>query len=223
MSDKRRWTERPLPFLPAQVRTRLKRWAELRYWRNVAGPIESNTHFEYFFTEHFGLDQDFYRGKRVLDVGCGPRGSLEWLDGASELVGADPLADEYRKLGAPERRMRYVTASAEDLPFPDAHFDVVSAFNALDHVEDLSAAVAEIARVTAPGGTFLVIVEIGHQPTWTEPHSVEPTFHRALEGWDTRTEQVCAFRGNVYASARAREPYDGGAGILMARLERSPA
>src|SRR5215208_921353 len=105
MSDKPRWTERPLPLLPSSLRLRIKRWAELRYWRTRES-IDSNAHYEYFFTEHFGLDRDFYKGKRVLDVGCGPRGSLEWMDVASEVVGADPLADEYRKIGAPKGRMQ---------------------------------------------------------------------------------------------------------------------
>ncbi len=53
---------------------------ELRYWKarkSEEGAL-SYGHYEYFFTTHFGLTRDFYKGKRIL--GCGPRGSLEWAD-----------------------------------------------------------------------------------------------------------------------------------------------
>jgi 2-polyprenyl-3-methyl-5-hydroxy-6-metoxy-1,4-benzoquinol methylase len=82
------------------VRRRAKHWLELRYWRQRATTLTNNEHYAYFFTEHFGIDREFYAGKRILDIGCGPRGSLEWADEAAERVGADPLADEYLKLGA---------------------------------------------------------------------------------------------------------------------------
>ena len=40
--------------------------------------------------KYFNLDKSFYKNKRILDVGCGPRGSLEWDDMALERVGLDP-------------------------------------------------------------------------------------------------------------------------------------
>ncbi len=74
----------------------------------------------------FGLPLELYDGKRVLDLGCGPRGSLEWAERAAERVGLDPLADEYQRLHSREHAMTYVAAPAEAIPFPDSHFDVVS-------------------------------------------------------------------------------------------------
>ena len=67
----------------------------------------------------FGLDKRFFGDKRILDIGCGPRGSLEWADNATETVGADPLVGVYRRLGTDRHRMKYVEAGAERLPFPD--------------------------------------------------------------------------------------------------------
>jgi hypothetical protein len=43
---------------------------------------------------------DFFKGKKFLDIGCGPRGSLEWASQATTRVCADPLAVQYGKLGA---------------------------------------------------------------------------------------------------------------------------
>jgi len=154
--------------------------AEMDYWRRIYAaqrPLARH-HFEAFFTTHFGLDASFFRGKSVLDVGCGPRGSLEWADGTVLRVGADPLAALYREVGTREHRMRYVSAVAERLPFCDGAFDIVSSFNSLDHVDNPMVAIAEIARALAPGGHFLLLTEIHRKPTRTEP---------AAFSWDIAT------------------------------------
>lgn len=70
---------------------------------------------------------------------------------ASERVGLDPLVDGYRALGIGQHKMTYVKGGSEKIPFPDGHFDIVTSFNSLDHVDNLDATVAEITRVTAPG------------------------------------------------------------------------
>ena len=150
-----------------------KEWNELDFWksRKRLGTF-SNDHFEHFFTRHFGIDRRFYAGKRLLDIGCGPMGSLEWADGALERVGMDPLAADYLKLAADAQEMQYVTALSESIPFEDEHFDVVSTFNALDHVEDLRKTVAEIQRVLKPGGLFLLMTDVNHDATDCEPQEI---------------------------------------------------
>jgi ubiquinone/menaquinone biosynthesis C-methylase UbiE len=219
-----RWRDRPPVPIPSALRRRAKHWAELRYWRKRADTLENNQHYAYFFTEHFKIERGFYAGKRILDIGCGPRGSLEWANDAAECVGVDPLANDYLKLGASKHRMRYVQSGAEELPFDDGHFDVVSTFNSLDHVDDVDAALREIHRVTAPGGTLLLIVEVAHEPTWTEPHALEPEFLHHLEGWDIRSERLTAFsQAGIYSSLRDSAPYESGPGLLSARLERASA
>ncbi|WP_419552270.1 class I SAM-dependent methyltransferase [Candidatus Poriferisodalis sp.] len=144
---------------------------ELAYWskrKDAEGKLD-NYWFERFYTDHFGLTHDDYRDKRVLDIGCGPRGSLEWATMARERVGVDPLADDYLQMGAAEHAMTYVAAGAETIPYPDASFDIVCSFNSLDHVDDLEAAIAEMKRLTAPGGLLLVITDVHDRPTPQEP------------------------------------------------------
>ena len=210
--------ERAFVPLPPRLRTWVKRRGEARYWKKlVDDPTGRNTHFEFFFTEYFGLDRDFYEGKAILDIGCGPRGSLEWATGARERIGADPLADEYLALGADKQSMRYVQTEVENLPFPDDHFDVVSSFNSLDHVENVETAVSEIGRVIRQGGTFLLLVEVGHKPTWTEPHNLAPDFHRTLDGWRVEFEALNARNGGMYHSLKNPQP---GEDLLSARLTR---
>ena len=118
-----------------------KRGYELAYWwsRKLQEGKLANEHYSWLMTEPFHLQAEAYRGRRVLDVGCGPRGSLEWCAIAAERVGLDPLADGYRKLGVQRHAMTYCCAPAEAIPFPDEYFDVVICINALDHVDDVGA------------------------------------------------------------------------------------
>ena len=94
-----------------------KRYVEMRYWRRQKASESTlgNGHYAYFYTEFFGLSLADYEGRRVLDVGCGPRGSLEWCDVAAERVGLDPLVPSYRSLGIDQHRMSYAAAPVEDL------------------------------------------------------------------------------------------------------------
>jgi SAM-dependent methyltransferase len=154
---------------------KIKGYLELIYWRHRhkrEGKLR-NGHYEYFYTKAFGFTHDTYENKRVLDVGCGPRGSLEWADMAAERFGLDPLADQYLKLGAKEHRMSYVAAPSENMPFSDGYFDIVTSFNSLDHVHDLAKTIREIKRVVKPDGMFLLIVEINHEPTPLEPITLQ--------------------------------------------------
>ena len=146
---------------------------ELKYWSMVKEkePVLHNAWYEYFFTIHFGLDRAYYAGKKVLDIGCGPRGSLEWADMTALRVGLDPLADSYHALGADRQKMTYVAAPAEEIPYVDDCFDVVCSFNSLDHVDDVDAVLREIGRIVCPGGLFLLLTDVNHPPTICEPRS----------------------------------------------------
>jgi ubiquinone/menaquinone biosynthesis C-methylase UbiE len=102
-------------------------------------------------------------GMRVLDVGCGT-GSLLVMAARQEpecrLTGADPdtRSLEIARVKAAKHgaRVAWIEASAADLPFPDASFDVALSTLALHHVlpEERGPALREIRRVLAPGGTF---------------------------------------------------------------------
>ena len=129
-----------------------------------------NGHYKQYFTELFGVDVHFYSHKKVLDVGCGPRGSLEWLSNSSgQLVCVDPLALNYSALGAWSHNMVYVSAGVESMPIASNSFDIVSSLNNFDHIENRDKGLAEILRVIRPGGLFMIAVEIHPRPTLCEP------------------------------------------------------
>lgn len=149
----------------------IKYSAEMSYWmwRRLREGRLDHGHYEAIYTRHFGLEPSFCENKRILDIGCGPRGSLEWADMTRERVGLDPLVPGYRKLGIDRHQMTYSAAPSEDIPFADGYFDVVTSINSLDHVNDLDRTIAEIKRVLAPGGTFLLAVDVHPEPTLCEP------------------------------------------------------
>jgi 2-polyprenyl-3-methyl-5-hydroxy-6-metoxy-1,4-benzoquinol methylase len=72
-----------------------------------------NQHYQYFYTDFFGFQIDYFTGKSILDIGCGPRGSLEWASNATRKVGLDPLVKRYKKLGIEKHSMEYVAGTAK--------------------------------------------------------------------------------------------------------------
>ena len=102
----------------------------------------------------FELTAPFARGRRCLEVGCGTGLILERVAGvASEAVGIDLSPGMLAK--ARERGLTVHEAPATKLPFEAARFDVVYSFKVLAHVPEIETALAEMARVCAPGGTIL--------------------------------------------------------------------
>ncbi|MBY8977674.1 methyltransferase domain-containing protein [Rhodobacteraceae bacterium NNCM2] len=219
-----------LVYSPKSVQTAIKEEMEITYWKNVLRKSNGkfyNGHYQEFFTDLFELSKEYFAGKKLLDIGCGPLGSLEWADNAAKRVGVDPLGDRYQKLNKSAQSMEYVRAGAESLPFGDGAFDIVSLFNALDHVENVSNAVNEAQRVVAAGGDILLIVEVDHRPTITEPHYLTEAI---LDDFDqcevlSRATFIVNQQHDVYASiSEAVERRDSSTpGILCARLRKKPA
>jgi SAM-dependent methyltransferase len=112
-------------------------------------------------------------GARVLDVACGTgvvaRLAAERVGPGGRVVGLDlnpgmlQVAAGLAVRGAPTR---WVQADAGHLPFGDRSFEVVCCQLGLQYVPDRAAALAEMARVLAPGGRLAAMVwrSIEHSP-----------------------------------------------------------
>ena len=108
---------------------------------------------------------DARAGQRVLDLAAGTGTSSEPLrrDGAFVV----PVDFSLGMLTEGRRRrphLPFVAGDALRLPFADATFDAVAVSFGLRNVVDVDDALAELARVTRPGGR-LVVCEFSH-PTW---------------------------------------------------------
>ncbi len=107
--------------------------------------------------------------RRTLDVGSADAPSVGWIRGGHPHVTLD-LFPEGLVPG------EGVCGSAMALPFADEAFDVVSAFDVVEHCEDDAVALSELARVLAPGGRMLLSVP-AYQWAWSD-HDVQAGHYR---------------------------------------------
>tara|TARA_B110000008_G_scaffold269285_1_gene298366 strand:- start:7095 stop:7772 length:678 start_codon:yes stop_codon:yes gene_type:complete len=148
---------------------------EITYWKKQKKdktPL-GNSWYKGWYVDFFKIDYNKFANKKILDIGCGPRGSLEWADNADLRVCVDPISKQYGLLGANDHSMLYIETGVEDIPIPDNSFDYVFSINNFDHVTNYESGISEIHRVLNKGGTFGIIVEIHPEPTPCEPISFD--------------------------------------------------
>jgi len=101
---------------------------------------------------------DALPGKRFLDIGCGTGRWLRWaVERGAHAMGAD-LSSEMLGVAAQKPGLvgRLVQADGVAAPFRDACADVVLCALVIGHMRPISPAMAELARVAAPGGRVIV-------------------------------------------------------------------
>jgi demethylmenaquinone methyltransferase / 2-methoxy-6-polyprenyl-1,4-benzoquinol methylase len=104
-------------------------------------------------------------GERVLDLAAGTGTSSRAFTGAGAQCVACDFSLGMLQAGARKAatRVSFVAGDALALPFRDEAFDAVTISFGLRNVADADAALAELLRVTRPGGR-LVVCEFGHLP-----------------------------------------------------------
>jgi SAM-dependent methyltransferase len=98
-------------------------------------------------------------GKRVLDAGCGAGyGSAELAAQANSVTGADVAAEavDFARAHYALPNLAFEQASCDRLPHADGCFDLVVAFEVIEHLETWREFLLEARRVLSPGGQLVV-------------------------------------------------------------------
>lgn len=112
---------------------------------------------------------DQYRGRRVLEVGCGAGTDLLRFARHGALTTGVDLAPSSIALAAKnfafeKRPANLLVADGEKLPFRDASFDLVYAHGVVQYTSDDRTLVTECRRVLRPGG--LAIFQVYNRISW---------------------------------------------------------
>jgi|GEM_PF-1228546 len=131
-------------------------WTGERYlpWLEDAG---TQIHYEHL--HRYSFASRFAIGKRVLDLGCGEGyGAFSLGEHAMSVVGVDidhEAIAHARNAYYLRPNVTFVQADITNVPV-DGPFDVITCFEALEHVSDHSALLNEVRRLLASGGVFIV-------------------------------------------------------------------
>lgn len=145
-------------------------------WKNLYVSEYARGHFVVNTLRSY-LPEFEIRDARVLDVGCGDAGvPIAFAEAGAQAAGVEPYAPSV------ERGMVRVeehgvdvelrVGVAEDLPYPDASFDLVILDNVLEHVADQPRTLAEIRRVLRPRGLLYMVTPkpLALYSLWNDPH-----------------------------------------------------
>jgi SAM-dependent methyltransferase len=134
-----------------------------RHWSRVAGDWLAwarKPNHDAFWAYRAALVAFIGRGGgAALDVGCGEGRVSRVLTGCGyQVTATDPVAELVAAAAQAQSARDYAVATAAGLPFADARFDLVMAYNVLMDVEDVPAALQEIRRVMRPSGQLVMSI-----------------------------------------------------------------
>ncbi len=160
-------------------------------------------------------------GMKVVDVGVGTglvaRQAARITGSGGLVIGIDPSPGMMRNAKVPPDVV-LVEGRAENMPFPDNHFDFLSMGYALRHISDLSVAFREFHRVMKPGAKLCILEITCPESRWARillkgyMKGVVPTLARVVGSrkntprlwryyWDTI--EACIPRAQVLATLKA--------------------
>ncbi len=155
-----------------------------QYWERHIHDLDITTHavgsrgfFDDLDQYHFEklhhllrlVDFDGYRGKKVLEVGCGTGVDLvRFARGGAQVTGVDLTASaiELARANFSQQGLAgdFRVADGEQLPFPDGTFDLVYAHGVVQYTANPGRLVEECRRVLQPGGQ--AIFQVYNRVSW---------------------------------------------------------
>lgn len=125
--------------------------------RVVPGKVDADLWNEHYARYLFAAR--FARGERALDLGCGAGyGTALLAETAASVTGVDisPEAVAHASAQYARPNLRFFAAPCTATGLADASFDLITAFEIIEHLEDWPLLLIEARRMLAPDGQFLV-------------------------------------------------------------------
>jgi SAM-dependent methyltransferase len=150
------------------------------------------------------------RNAQILEIGCGTGHNLPML-GQFGHVDALELDEEARRHAKKRLGREIMSAPLPELAgVPDAGYDLIGAFDVIEHIDDDRAAIASIASKLKPGGKFVMTVP-AHPWMWSAHDVVnhhkrrysKGALKRLLEASPLRVEKIGYFNSLLFPAAVA--------------------
>ena len=166
----------------------------------------------------------------ILEIGCGTGHNLAMLSGFGQ-VDALELDEEVRAVAEGRLGRQVMSAPLPELAgVPERHYDLVGAFDVIEHIDDDRAALVSIATRLKPGGKLVVTVP-AHQWMWSAHDVVnhhkrrysQRELRRLIEGSPLRLERIGYFNSLLFPVAIAERMSSKVRGKDDADLKLPPA
>jgi len=161
-------------------------------------------------------------GIEILDAGCGSGATMQVLARYGTVHGVE-LSDQAAEVARARAVGEVVVGRLEQLPWPDASFDLITCLDVIEHTPDDQATLRELWRVCRPGGWLLATVP-AYPWLWSIHDEVNHHYRRysratlraaaRAAGWEMR--RLSSFNSLLLAPAaavrlgrRGREAPDG--------------
>ena len=127
----------------------------------------------------------------ILDVGCGSGRMLDELARRGRVTGVDIRPEAVQEARA-RGHARAIVAPAEDTGLPSRGYDLVTAFDVVEHTPDDRRTLSELLRVTRRGGVLLVTVP-AYPRLWSHHDVVNQHHRRYTSGTLARAAQAAGW------------------------------
>ena len=153
--------------LELEMQANADRWSEaqkseLDWWAHFRElPFYRNHSFERHWLDRIsklGVRQSDFRGKNIVEVGCGPFGVVACAFPNAYKIGIDPLIGKYKDRAAPSGNALLVSGVGESLPIRSDAADLVLCINVIDHVMSAGKVMAEIHRILKTSARLILEV-----------------------------------------------------------------
>lgn len=103
---------------------------------------------------------------QILEIGCGTGHNLAMLSDFGHVEGLE-LDEEARAISEKRLGRKVMSSPLPELEgVPDQHYDLIGAFDVIEHIDDDQAALSSIASKLKPGAKFMMTVP-AHQWMWS--------------------------------------------------------